>query len=1018
MKMSRQELTVFPGEAARRRYERDLVRRHPAADVSHLTTLRRFTDHCERAARLAGLLQGRNPSAIEQRLLLEEAAEAPTLAPGQPLAALTLQARIATLRALIERVAVFSDRTPEIIHWLLAHAPDHKLHGAGQLLRHWLELHRKRHLSSLFDLNTALLRLAETGPLPGEFQAGLRFCAVRWLNPFEERLVAALKTRLGAERVQVFSTLPGAHAELAEARLHAIVHSESSHHATTEWAPWLEDFADAYETDDRNLPSPGTRERVRFLVSANPYGEIEDVARRLHREIQGGTPPDQLALIVRHLSSFSDVIPDVLKRFGIPYHLRRGLPAAAAPPVKTLMALLALPHTRSRDRLCDLLLMPGIDWPGIDPGQRTNLARQLRHTEPPVLRCWPGELAGCAALDTPGSGASRRVSPRDFARHVRTLIAQHALALPAEVLALIEPFESAPEARLPAERMRLLFEQFLDETLLEDPSDTENGVWVLTALDAAGLRFDSVYLAGLNDGGFPQTPPTDPLFTRDERAALKAYLHERQIPCPGSALPDVDTALVQEEILFLTAISSARERLTLSCAIVDAGGGEMAPGSFLERARGVIRGEKPELGASFHTILPPSLSLAEDEVRQTQAAFATHDKPNNNPLPAVGDPEKIRALLAEWMRRNPEFSPTALESLARNRLVFVLEKVIGIRPERLHEDETDPMERGTLIHEILEQIYTAIARESRLMAAPYPAAGGLPAWRLCHEPAEGAIALAVLTPGETDRLVSLAREIALSACARVERHPARRLGHPEIWKTEKQKLLRTIENYIRTDCETAAEERRYPALFEMQLGAASALPLQLERNGQRVALKGKVDRVDLVFNDRDELDGLVVIDYKGRSRDDSPGRLEKKIALNLDCQLPIYTFAAQQRFFGQHNTPDLNRITRAVYHLQERDRKKMASAFKRRMEIGEPLAAAFLETLFDNLHRLSEGDLAPEVLIAGYEDWSPICRTLSIDPEDWLKQASRGVPTQEAPEKKKRTPEPGPVDTPRPDSLD
>ena len=50
------------------------------------------------------------------------------------------------------------------------------------------------------------------------------------------------------------------------------------------------------------------------------------------------------------------------------------------------------------------------------------------------------------------------------------------------------------------------------------------------------------------------------------------------------------------------------------------------------------------------------------------------------------------------------------------------------------------------------------------------------------------------------------------------------------------------------------------------------------------------------------------------------------------------------------------------------------------------LADAFLETLFSNVWKLSNGDLAAEPLIAGYEEYSHICRTTAIDPKELLKE--------------------------------
>jgi RecB family exonuclease len=523
----------------------------------------------------------------------------------------------------------------------------------------------------------------------------------------------------------------------------------------------------------------------------------------------------------------------------------------------------------------------------------------------------------------------------------------------------------------------------------------------------------------MDDRTFPQIPKADSLLNGNERKALRAFLDERKIPCPRLSLSETGAALIQEEILFLTAMSAARERLTLSYTRTGADGKERAPGEFFERMRSLTGIEKPVLGASFHTILPPELCRAEDEVRQTQA--------KHSPTPTLPHSHTPSTALQKWLVKNPEFSATALESLARNRFVFFLEKVLSIRPDRTHEDDTDPADRGNVIHDILEQVYTAIAKQSGLYAtqsrASVPLAflpGETPAaendrdgrstliWKIAQS---GEIPLAVFDPSKADDLLALARNIAEEEFKKAERRPSRHLGHPSIWDAEKRKLLQVIENFIRMDIETAQAESRYPALFEMKFDAKHDLPLTLRNSHcragmaeslpaaagrsstvpalqdiQEIRLKGKIDRIDLIFDSNGELARLLVVDYKSKSRGVPVSQLEKEIGLNLDCQLPLYTFAAQQKFFGTHNTPELNEKTQAVYHLQERDLNEMTKHFtKKRLSMNPELTEAFLETLFSNVRKLRSGDLATEPLIAHFEDYSHICRTTAIDPKELLK---------------------------------
>ena len=956
MKMSNSALTIFPTELAKRRFERKTVLEYGVLETSRLLTFKQLLERCEHAARRQGLLKSRTPGGTELALRLEKTAEQIQFAPGQPLARLSAAARAGLLRQLIETFAFLADDCAALEHWLTAHPPEHKLHGFGQMLRSWRTDCEKNGIADRFAVNSALLQLLASGDLPAELNTEIHFRAVRWFNPFEERFTAALKQRLGNEQVQVYSVLPAAHAEAAGDRLCAKVRSELGDEE--EWKQWAEDFADAYETDDSNILEEESGERVSFFISSNPYGEIEDAARRIAADIERGTAPEEIALILRDLSPYTDIIPDVFRRFGIPFFFRRGTPAAALPQVKALLALLAFPASRSRDRLCDLLQHPGISWPGVE--EREALVQHIRKTQQPRLTRMPNEL--------------RDFFPaQDFSDQLQFLIAQHELDLPEEVHRLIDDMVELPP--LPTDRMIALFEELLMNVTLKDELSTESGVWILNPMDAAGLRFQSVFIAGMDDHTFPQIPKPDSLLNGRERQRLRAFLTERKIDCPRLALSESAEALIQEEILFLTALGSATEKLTLSHTQCDADGKERAPGEFFERMRKLAHGTA-EHGESFHTILPPNAVRAEDEARQT-AAFQSR----TGILPVhPTEHRQARYLphMTEWLSNHPEFSATALESLARNRFVFFLEKVLGIKPERTHEDDTDPIDRGNVIHDILEQVYTAIAEQSGFYARHTP-----DGWIKAQS---GEIPLAVFDPSKTTEYLALTRKLAEEEFRKAERHSSRHLGHPAVWATEKKKILRTLENFIRMDCETAQRENRYPALFEMKFDAKHDLPLTLERGEETVRLKGKIDRIDLIFNG-DKLERVLVIDYKSKSRGDTVETLEKKVGLNLDCQLALYTFAAQQKFFGAHNTPELNHRVQALYHLQERDLKKMTSHFNRkRLTMTPELTEKFLETLFSNVHKLRVGDLATEPLIAGFEDYSHICRTAAIDPKELLKQ--------------------------------
>ncbi|HKL22443.1 MAG TPA: PD-(D/E)XK nuclease family protein, partial [Tichowtungia sp.] len=401
------------------------------------------------------------------------------------------------------------------------------------------------------------------------------------------------------------------------------------------------------------------------------------------------------------------------------------------------------------DRLCDLLLSPGIDWPGVE--DREALVNALRKSAPPRLHRLPQKLSEFFKYSATDS----------FSEMAKELIKKHEIHLPDEVLGLIDELNQTTEGLLDSKRMISLFEKLLDNITLKDEQSTEAGVWIVNPMDAAGLRFKTVFIAGMDDRTFPQIPKANPLLNSKERAALRAFLEERNIPCPRLALSETNEALIQEEILFLTALSCATEKLQMSYTRTDADGKERAPGEFFERMCALAQCNAPQHGESFHTILPPEAVRAEDEVRQTAAWISKKSGRGFQPLASgrMPLPQSVISIIQQWLKNNTEFSATALESLARNRFVFFLEKVLGIKPDRTHEDDTDPMDRGSLIHDILEQVYHAIAEQGDWVAQRI--AGVPPAlWKLSQQKTDTAIPLAVFDPSKEEEYLAMAREIA------------------------------------------------------------------------------------------------------------------------------------------------------------------------------------------------------------------------------------------------------------------
>jgi ATP-dependent helicase/DNAse subunit B len=341
-----------------------------------------------------------------------------------------------------------------------------------------------------------------------------------------------------------------------------------------------------------------------------------------------------------------------------------------------------------------------------------------------------------------------------------------------------------------------------------------------------------------------------------------------------------------------------------------------------------------------------------------------------------------------------------MEVLAKCRYRFLLAQLMKLGTLRTQEETPDILDRGRLIHQILQAIYTSltgatndldasILRRFATLCKPraWAAQDNSGSWKMR---ADGkGLPLASLDAADAAQYGDFAEAVADSFFQRIEETDETvRLGNPGIWATEKPKIRRIIRNDVLLDAQFASQEKRYPALFEFRFGrqpdgeTPDGPALLLRTAEGPILFHGQIDRVDLVFDEGARLSKLVVIDYKGPGRGGlNQEAYAEEIAQNLNCQLPIYSFAAQQFFFGRHNDSRLNETTEAVYHIQTRNFDDMCKQFlSRRIHLNftpkndVPMMESFIARLAGNLLKIKESDFSVDPLDCAYCDFRHICR--------------------------------------------
>jgi ATP-dependent helicase/nuclease subunit B len=315
------------------------------------------------------------------------------------------------------------------------------------------------------------------------------------------------------------------------------------------------------------------------------------------------------------------------------------------------------------------------------------------------------------------------------------------------VLAELAPMD--PVGPVGLREVRLVLGRRLANLVLAPSSRSAGRVFVGPVQSARGLAFDLVFVPGLAERMFPQRVNQDPLLRDDVRAALGPDL--------GTAVDRIEA----ERLLLRIAVGSARRRVVLSYSRVDAEqarprvpsfyGLEVLRAvegrlpSFEDLARNADRGSATRLGwpapadpADAVDEAEHDLALLDRLVRPGAAVTgAARYLVTSNPHLAralrhramrwdrtrwsyadglVKPDEAAKAALAAHALTARSYSPTAMQNFAACPYRFVLHAIHKLAPreEPVAIERIDPLDRGSLVHEILFELLTEL-RERNLV---------------------------------------------------------------------------------------------------------------------------------------------------------------------------------------------------------------------------------------------------------------------------------------------------------------
>jgi ATP-dependent helicase/nuclease subunit B len=482
-------------------------------------------------------------------------------------------------------------------------------------------------------------------------------------------------------------------------------------------------------------------------------------------------------------------------------------------------------------------------------------------------------------------------------------LASRTLKHPDRVLAILS--ELAPMAPVgPVELSEILavLRGLLLETAVPPPVQRYGRVFIGPIDAARGLSFDAVFVPGLAEKMFPRKIVEEPILLDAVRTRIEGDLATNQ------------TRLERERLALALAAGAAERRILFSYPRIDLDQARPRVPSFyaLEAVRSA-EGRLPdfaELARRAETAATTRLGWPAPPDPTTAIDDAEHDLAILSDLMALSDagagrarylltvnPYLARALRSRYQRWSPNwtsadgllsrsdavraimgrhaltarsYSPTALQNFARCPYRFFLQAVHGLAPREMPVmiDELDPLQRGSLIHDVQFELFARLRNENLLPV------------RL----------------GNLDRARLILEEVVTEVAARYEDDLAPAIDR--VWENGVAAIRADLREWLRRASEDDCGF--VPRHFELSFGLAHRFERR-QADPRSVAdaveldcsikLRGSIDLVE-----RHPSGLLRVTDHKSGKFD---GKFRQVINGGETLQPVLYALAAEKLFAGE-----------------------------------------------------------------------------------------------------------------------
>ena len=1020
-----QELIIFPNKLSQRRYEQDIALKKGFCDRSNFLTFEAFKNKVFFSSGVLSNIISTSEKLLITNQLIENFKK---INHDGSFNKMNNFSCFYILEKIEKEISNLPFCKSEIIKWMKSSSSNKKLNQIGLLYTLWDSYCCKHDLIDNVKKNQTILDILSSKKNSWPFflrnKNKIVFRDILWIEPFQEECILKMNSQIN---IDIESGFPITYVEYFSERLgSSVIANKFQEKSVT----WTEDLCDALIINDSSVCNNTIYDHIDFSYSLNPYGEIEDIARRIRWYIEYHNYVfNDVAIIVPSLSLVDDIIPHVFKRFNLTYYYDKGRPVLSSPIIKLFISYLSISISKKRDEILDFLK---------DPSLKDNYEE--------LIETYRKEKPTIDLIDEFFIDSSTDIDGKFLLEKFDNMIK--------EPCSDKDHFNFAAYHKLKDVLTELIDKKFTIQIAIEVIIESlkkinilpkikrDDGINIISINDAIGVNYKLVCFVALNEGLFPGINPEDILFDDDDRNKLKLFLSNKLSRFPEMALTTSNVNLEKQRIRFFSAIQSASEQVVFSCRKFDNEGVLQQPSSYFSvlwnllgiSSKNDVRiseydlwrinnsensflldhfnnqkksnyyDKLPMIGESYLPFVPKGLSYTYEEILINTVLEYKHSQSKKNLgsysslIKGINiqqerfsnkEDDKFSSIFSghiqeqqlikkinKWIDSKESFSPTLLEKLSYSRFVFLLEEILGVKNEELLDDFTDKRSVGTIVHEMLDKIYTDLRdKDCGLNIEKRWVYKDKKNWKLSKEKAfKNSYPVFYLDSSKKHKVVQFLNKeidnIFNDVMTNLNSKSKSRIGRNELWNIEQKKIKEYVISVVKFDFDSSKNRKIYPFKFEFKFGPKKETKL----NMFKLPISGKIDRIDLCFDENDFLSEVHVIDYKSNSDKREQVKEIKKAA---NCQLIIYAFAVQQFLFDTFNDDKINKIFKSMNFPYSGKKPNMKDFRTDNFMISlnsRELVDEFSISLKNNINKIRVGDFSTEPYFKNYNNYEAILR--------------------------------------------